>query len=525
MTGFAEPIAWVGFPGFPSTRMLPSARKQIARHIQIGHMLNESLPQKPAHQQNQMQNFPPNAEQLADMVREAMRIPGTAIELCFGTSTKVYSLVAFKDPNGSICTWTLRKIDGDDSTLIWNISSSDQRVILQQLSSDFKNWNEISQERQQTTSGHNLPLPTTKLYTNGDLRRLQFANLVRLIATDHASGCLELTRTVGQNEESAVLYFNEGMPSHCVVGPTNGDNAFLELVGWQNGNFKFTLSPGSSEITVTKNIDLLIMEGTYLNDHAVELTKMGLTPETVLKRAVKEIGQDDFFNLVQNDQGISRTLQKNIFELVDGNNQMQTIVVALNVSKAEWMPAVHNLIKKKLVAPPDLPLNSEDAALATADWTMTQAVDRSLIRADTGAYGYPALLYFLEMEFNRSSRYGKPFSFLLLQIGTKAQDGSGKLSPLPQQAARELVNLILKLKRKPDILGHYQTNCFALILPETDSILALRFASRLIEVLVSGPSLETVGFSIGVAGCPHEAQDLANLIKACVQSRQKFGLD
>jgi len=62
-------------------------------------------------------------------------------------------------------------------------------------------------------------------------------------------------------------------------------------------------------------------------------------------------------------------------------------------------------------------------------------------------------------------------------------------------------------------------------LPETDSILAKRFASRLIEVLMGGPSLETIGFSIGVAGCPHEAQDLNNLIKACIQSRQKFGLD
>jgi hypothetical protein len=108
-----------------------------------------------------MQNFPPNAEQLADMVRDAMRAPGTASEICFGNSTKAYSLVSFKDPNGSICTWTLRKLDGDSAILIWNISSSDQRVILQQLSSDFKNWNEISQERQQTTSGHNLPLPTT----------------------------------------------------------------------------------------------------------------------------------------------------------------------------------------------------------------------------------------------------------------------------------------------------------------------------------------------------------------------------
>ncbi len=472
-----------------------------------------------------MQSFPPNAEQLAQMVGAAIREPGSAVELLFGNSLKAYSLIAFKDPHGSVCAWTLSKMDGDNATLIWNISSSDQRVILQQLTSDFKNWNEIAQEKQFTTSQHNLPLPTTKLYSQGDLRRLQFANLVRLISTDQASGCLELSRMLGQETEKAVLYFNDGMPTHCVIGLTSGDHAFLELVGWQNGNFTFTLGPGSSEITITKNLDLLIMEGTYLNDHVQELLKMAVTPETCFTRAVQDISEEDFRAITQNEQGISRTLQKSIFDLVDGKSQIQAIVKTLAVSKAEWMPAVNNLIKKKLLSPPPIPLSSEDAALATADWSMIQAVDRSLIRADTGVYGYPALLYFLEMEFNRSSRYGKPFSFLLLQIGTKAKDGSGKLSPLPAQAARELANLITQLKRKPDILGHYQNNCFALILPETDSLLAKRFASRLIEVLVSGPSLESVGFSIGVAGCPHEAQDLANLIKACVQSRQKFGLD
>ncbi len=170
-------------------------------------------------------------------------------------------------------------------------------------------------------------------------------------------------------------------------------------------------------------------------------------------------------------------------------------------------------------------LTPEDEALATADWAMTQAVDRSLVRADTGAYGYPALLFFLEMEFQRSARYGKPFSLLLLQIGTKKQDAPGKLFPLPPQAGREVVSLITQLKRKPDILGHYQTNCFGVILPETDSILAQRFGARIIEVLENGPSLETVGFSVGVAGCPHEAQDLPNLLRACVRVRQKFGFD
>jgi len=489
-------------------------------------MLNDKRQQRPEPQPNQpqsMQNFPPNAEQLAEMIRDAISSPGTPVELRFGNSQKAYSLLAFKDPHGSVCSWTLRKLDGESATLIWNISSSDQRVILQQLSSDFKNWNQIAGQKQFTTSQHNLPLPTTKLYTQGDLRKLQFPNLVRLISTDQASGCLELKRSLGQQEEQAFVYFNDGTPTHSVIGLTSGDYAFQELVGWTNGNFTFTLGPGSSEITITKNLDLLIMEGTYLNDHVQELIKMGLTPDTCLKRAVQDIGEEEFRALAQNEQGISRTLQKAIFDFIDGQTPIHAILKAIPLAKAEWMPAINNMIKKKLLAPPAVPLNSEEVALSTADWTMIQAVDRSLIRADTGAYGYPALLYFLEMEFNRSSRYGKPFSFLLLQIGTKTTDG--KLAPLPQQAGRELVNLISRLKRKPDILGHYQTNCFALILPETDSLLARRFASRLIEVLVSGPSLESVGFSIGVAGCPHEAQDLPTLIKACVQSRQKFGLD
>ncbi len=60
------------------------------------------------------------------------------------------------------------------------------------------------------------------------------------------------------------------------------------------------------------------MEGTYLNDHVQELIKLGLTPETRLTRAVNEISQDDFMAIAQNEQGISRTLQKHIFDLADG---------------------------------------------------------------------------------------------------------------------------------------------------------------------------------------------------------------
>ncbi|HEY9785432.1 MAG TPA: DUF4388 domain-containing protein [Candidatus Obscuribacterales bacterium] len=467
----------------------------------------------------ELQPNPPTMDQVGELFKDAMKEPGYAYELPFGATNRFYALGVYRDANSPACTWTLHRWENESSTLIWTLATNDQRVISQQLASDFKNWNEstktdIPPANLQTA----MPLPTTKLYSAGDLRRTPFSNLMRLISTDRMTGILELNR----QEESAAVYFFEGTPVHAELGKTAGDSAILELVGWTHGDYRFKITPATKERSVTKHLDLLMMEGAYLQDQVQELGKKNVSPFTILNQAKPGISEEEFREIAANKAGISRTLQKKFYDLADGKRKINDIADRLQLSRAEWVPLVHNMLKCELLAPPERKYDTTEEVLATIDWSVVANVERSLVRPDTGAYGYPALLYLLEMEYNRSSRYGKPFSFLILEIGIKKPD-SAQLTPLPQQAARELVNLITRLKRKPDILGHYQNAGFALLLPETDSLLAKRFASRLIEVLLGGPALEAVAFSVGVAGCPHDSQDLPGLIRACVQSRQKFG--
>lgn len=466
----------------------------------------------------ELQGSPPNENDVAGLFRDAMKQPGYAVEIPFGTADRYYVLSVFREATTPNCTWTLHKCENDSTNLMWTLASNDQRVIVQQLLSDFKTWNQAKQTGSSPPLQASMPLPSTKLYSQGDLRRMQFPNLMRLISADRITGILELS----QNNENAEVFFVEGSPVHGELGKAQGDSAIIELVTWSHGEFKFKVAPGTQERSISKHLDLLLMEGAYLQDQLQELNKLNITGYSQLTQLEPEISRGEFDERAANKAGISRGLQKKFFDLVDGKRRVNDIADRLQLNKAEWVPVVHTLVKAKLVGPPAAASETAESQLASVDWSITQAVERSLIRADTGAYGYPALLYLLELEYNRSSRYGKPFSFLILEIGTK-KDDSGKLAPLPQEASRELVNLITRLKRKPDILGHFQNTGFGLLLPETDSLLAKRFAARLIEVLMSGPALSSVAFSVGVAGCPHEAQDLPTLIKSCVESRQKFG--
>lgn len=460
----------------------------------------------------------PTSEQLASLFKDAMKEPGYSYELPFGTPDRFYALGVFREPSSGSCTWTMHRWENESSALLWTLATNDQRVIAQQLQTDFKNWTSSRTNMEAVAPAQPAIAPvSSKLYSQGDLRKMQFANLMRLIAADRVTGSLLLV----QDDHEAEVFFIDGGPVHCVAGKATGDAALLELVGWNHGDFRFKMEPATQERTVSKHLDLILMEGTYLNDQIQDLTKQGVSDRTVLKKAKKDLSEDEFLEAAANKTGISRTLQKRFFDCIDGAQTVGEIALQCGFSRADWVPLLHNMLKAQLITSPAPKLDTIETQLSTVDWSITQPVERSLLRADTGAYGYPALMFLLEMEYNRSSRYGKPFSFLILEIGVRKE--GNKLTPLPQQAARELVNLITRLKRKPDILGHYQNTGFGLLLPETDSLLAKRFASRLQEVLLSGPQLSSVAFSVGVAGCPHDAQDLPALIAACVENRQKFG--
>src|SRR5262249_52400489 len=105
-----------------------------------------------------------------------------------------------------------------------------------------------------------------------------------------------------------------------------------------------------------------------------------------------------------------------------------------------------------------------------------------------------------EQEFYRSHRFQLPLSIAIIHCQA---DGHRKETVMKE---------ILHSKRRIDLLGRYEKECYALILPETDGARALNAAQRLkvnISKFECAPPL-----SIGIACLPEDGLNLSVLLSA-----------
>jgi PleD family two-component response regulator len=150
--------------------------------------------------------------------------------------------------------------------------------------------------------------------------------------------------------------------------------------------------------------------------------------------------------------------------------------------------------------------------------------EKSLLRQDTGLYTYPAFLYFMEKEFVRFERFSQPFAIILIEIGVRSPQNIQIIDPLPLKGVREVARRIDKLKRKTDMLGHYETFGLGLLLPWTDGTSARSFASRLSDVILSPPldpeiDSNSIVLKIGSGCVPEVGQDLNLLLSSARPSK------
>jgi two-component system, cell cycle response regulator len=137
----------------------------------------------------------------------------------------------------------------------------------------------------------------------------------------------------------------------------------------------------------------------------------------------------------------------------------------------------------------------------------------------------------LAEEEERSRRYGRPFSLLMLDIDLfkTVNDTYGHLAG--DEALRALSAIILRAVRPIDLVARYGGEEFAIILPETTSVGALATAERIREIIATKaiplPSGQTVNLtvSIGVASYPEDAESGEKLTGAADQALYvaKFG--
>ena len=64
------------------------------------------------------------------------------------------------------------------------------------------------------------------------------------------------------------MYFSEGQINHATCGNLKGDEAVYKVLTWQTGNFLIDFTGSSTEQTITRSTQGLLMEGLRLVDEA-----------------------------------------------------------------------------------------------------------------------------------------------------------------------------------------------------------------------------------------------------------------
>jgi two-component system cell cycle response regulator len=156
----------------------------------------------------------------------------------------------------------------------------------------------------------------------------------------------------------------------------------------------------------------------------------------------------------------------------------------------------------------------------------SQALLRELSTQDslTGLLNYRELHRHLADEAERSLRYGRPFSLLMLDVDhfKGINDTYGHLAG--DKALRALAALIRGEVRPTDLVARYGGEEFVLVLPETAGPGAMTLAERL-RARVAGHDLAVAAdrtismtVSIGVASYPDGANSVQKLLSAADQA-------
>jgi diguanylate cyclase (GGDEF)-like protein len=165
-----------------------------------------------------------------------------------------------------------------------------------------------------------------------------------------------------------------------------------------------------------------------------------------------------------------------------------------------------------------LTVMANQAAIAFENYILYKKLEvESITDGLTGIYNYRFLIRSIRLEMKRASRFGYPFSFLMIDVDNLKEynDHNGHLSG--SRALRDIARVITESCREIDLVAKYGGDEFALLLPQTGLEGAMRLGERMLKLIrrykFDGVTPGLLTCSIGLAVYPDDARTVETLIE------------
>jgi diguanylate cyclase (GGDEF)-like protein len=145
---------------------------------------------------------------------------------------------------------------------------------------------------------------------------------------------------------------------------------------------------------------------------------------------------------------------------------------------------------------------------------LDDVLERAVVDGLTGLYDHETMLMLLEKELERAKRHTEKCSLLMLDLDDFKQVNDEYGHQKGDEVLVRLADVLLKNLRTMDIAGRFGGEEFIAILPETDTLAAIRSGERL-RIAVEKEFSHDIGLtvSIGLACFPSNAVCADALLK------------
>jgi tetratricopeptide (TPR) repeat protein len=361
-------------------------------------------------------------------------------------------------------------------------------------------------------------LPNTVMLS-GDLSEVELPGVLQSIKICNMVGRLDIRDGLSQVE----LFFVDGEVVHAafnnaIINEADnqariGDSVVLDVLTWHRGNFFFKKSSRTSERSIKRRLEGLLLEAACLRDYSHYTTNAGANEETVLEltRKLTDSEAQDIF-----EKGVNVDLGKQMlfYKAIDGKSSIGDIAHSLGIAKTILLPILFNVLSYELAAP--LGRNKVTAAIATTSSLTISSESvaraaRKLVHPETGICDAPMFMHFLELEHARYIRKQSLFSIVLFEF--KIQEEAASTAALQQMS-----HCFDSIKEKYDLLGQLGDCDFALLIPLCNALESTKlvdsFAAKLVQTEIDGLScMQDLHLAFGVADVVDAESPLSQLLQ------------